>query len=142
MEFVRSEPARLRNGSIINPRRHENVLTSFIDASMVYGSDLPKVLQLRDNGGKEALLKTSFYRGKERLPQGKPDVCINDGPDHYCALAGRSSEPGEGGSVGGRMEVEVYGDKVVGRDREKKKVSNHPLSRGIFDIHRHGRQSL
>ncbi|PVD24488.1 hypothetical protein C0Q70_14971 [Pomacea canaliculata] len=88
MEFVRSEPARLRNGSIINPRRHENVLTSFIDASMVYGSDLSKVLQLRDNGGKEALLKTSFYRGKERLPQGKPDVCINDGPDHYCALAG------------------------------------------------------
>ncbi|XP_025107475.1 chorion peroxidase-like [Pomacea canaliculata] len=74
IEFIRSEPARYKNGSVMYPRRHENVITSFIDASMIYGSDLATVRKLRDKDGKGALLKTSFYKGRERLPRGDPNL--------------------------------------------------------------------
>lgn len=58
---------------------------------MIYGSDLATVRKLRDKDGKGALLKTSFYKGRERLPKGDPNLCVSETPDRYCAMAGRSA---------------------------------------------------
>lgn len=45
--------------------------------------------ELRSNNGTGALLKTSIYKGKERLPKGDEENCINLKDTDYCALAGQ-----------------------------------------------------
>ncbi|MGK0379136.1 MAG: hypothetical protein ACJA1Z_002960 [Patiriisocius sp.] len=47
--------------SVANPRRHVNAITSYIDASMVYGSDEVRVAWLRT--GVDGLFKTSAANG-------------------------------------------------------------------------------
>ncbi|KAK7102726.1 chorion peroxidase-like [Littorina saxatilis] len=89
MEFVRSDPLTFPNDYEPQPRRHVNSLTSFIDASMVYGSSEERAKQLRTLKGKGALLKTKKFRNEERLPEGENTSCIIRSPSiHFCALAG------------------------------------------------------
>uniref|UniRef100_A0A0B7BPF6 Uncharacterized protein n=1 Tax=Arion vulgaris TaxID=1028688 RepID=A0A0B7BPF6_9EUPU len=92
MEFYRSDPVLDQDGNIIYPREQKNSLTSFIDASGVYGSDLKTFNRIRSENGKGALLNTIFVNGKERLPV-HPDkgvgMCVSSNTsESYCQLAG------------------------------------------------------
>ncbi|GFR97293.1 peroxidase [Elysia marginata] len=83
MEFVRSNAAMDENEQYLTPREQLNALTSFIDASSVYGSteDVNKFLRLPDGR-----LKT----GKNNmLPDGGKTNCkIVDSSVDYCLFAG------------------------------------------------------
>lgn len=88
MEFLRSDPMAMPDGKVARPRQLYNAVTSFVDGSQIYGSDHERAAELRANNGTGALMKTKLYKGKERLPEGKPTACIRTQPDHFCALAG------------------------------------------------------
>ncbi|KAK7496685.1 hypothetical protein BaRGS_00012092 [Batillaria attramentaria] len=88
MEFTRSESVHLTDGTLVLPRLRDNAITSFLDASFLYGSDRMKALELRTEEGAGAFLKTSIFKGKVRLPEGDPMDCINDRPGDYCPLCG------------------------------------------------------
>ncbi|XP_033761418.1 myeloperoxidase-like [Pecten maximus] len=82
MNFVRSSAAvedRLRGY-----RDQLNEVTSYLDASNVYGSTKKKMLELRDSVKKRGLLKVDSYN---RLPVGKT-ACFKDTSDDYCQDAG------------------------------------------------------
>ncbi|XP_055884158.1 chorion peroxidase-like [Biomphalaria glabrata] len=91
MEFVRSEAAKDDDGNQINPREQLNALTSFVDSSTIYGSNLGTSLRLRTENGKGALLLTTLIHGKERLPNdtSSPPACLRtESPTSYCQLSG------------------------------------------------------
>ncbi|XP_042211466.1 peroxidase-like [Homarus americanus] len=85
MEFVRSMPA-MRPKCNFGPREQMNQITSFIDASNVYGSneDESKELQTFNNG----LLKVNSV-GHSLLPP-NPTECQNSVGQEYCFKAGDS----------------------------------------------------
>lgn len=59
-----------------NPREHPNVITSFLDASMVYGSDAGRAAVLRGEGGKLRLGDGGllpFNDSEDPLPNGGPN---------------------------------------------------------------------
>jgi hypothetical protein len=76
--FIRSLPGQQRLG----PRQQLNQITSFLDASMVYGSDACVASQLRE--GQSALLRTA---GRALLPTTEGNFECR-APDGVCFLAG------------------------------------------------------
>lgn len=92
MEFLRSAPAKT---CCFGPREQMNQVSSFIDASVVYGSEEKIVNQLRtfQNGSLKMLLTED---GKELLPisTDMEDGCNRDDErkkGHYCFIAGKSA---------------------------------------------------
>ena len=72
-----------------NPRQQINQVTSYIDASNVYGSDAVRAAALRTNGGSGAKLRTSG--GGQLLPQNSgllPNANAGPTPDNQLFLAG------------------------------------------------------
>ncbi|KAF7247613.1 Thyroid peroxidase [Varanus komodoensis] len=91
MPFYRSSPActtghqgvLLGNLSVLTPRQQINSLTSFLDASTVYGSTTTAEHKLRNLTSKEGLLRTNmhyFDNGREYLPfvDKVPSPCAQD----------------------------------------------------------------
>ncbi|XP_063154990.1 thyroid peroxidase [Candoia aspera] len=88
--FYRSSPAcptsqqgRLGNLSIVNPRQQMNTLTSFLDASTVYGSTAAAENKLRNFTSEEGLLRINllyFDKGFAYLPfvDQVPSPCAQD----------------------------------------------------------------
>ncbi|KAK3866246.1 hypothetical protein Pcinc_028210 [Petrolisthes cinctipes] len=85
MEFVRSMPA-VRPKCNFGPREQMNQITSYLDASNVYGSNLKEMRELRTNTG--GLLKDS-NTARHLLPP-KPSECRDNTGQHFCFLAGDS----------------------------------------------------
>ncbi|CAL1539890.1 unnamed protein product, partial [Lymnaea stagnalis] len=84
MEFVRSIPATDNNGCALQPREQVNSITSFIDASQVYGSTEETAAKVRNRKG--FLLKT---KNGDFLPENVKGGCIvRPGSSDYCFLAG------------------------------------------------------
>jgi len=76
LSFKRSGYVEGTGSGADNPREHPNVITSFMDASMVYGSDAEREAMLRGAGGK---LKLS---DGELLPFNNPEAPLpNAGPN-------------------------------------------------------------
>uniref|UniRef100_A0ABM5F0S2 Thyroid peroxidase n=1 Tax=Pogona vitticeps TaxID=103695 RepID=A0ABM5F0S2_9SAUR len=112
LPFYRSSPActtghygvLIGNVSALNPRQQINSLTSFLDASTVYGSTPAAEAKLRNLTSNEGLLKTNveyFDTGREYLPfvDQVPSPCSQDpkapeGERIECFMAGdtRASE--------------------------------------------------
>ncbi|XP_055884157.1 chorion peroxidase-like [Biomphalaria glabrata] len=91
MEFVRSEAAKDEYGNQMYPREQINALTSFIDGSNIYGSDIITTQRLRTENGKGILLSTTIVNGKERLPNDTSSkaACVRTtSPTSYCQLSG------------------------------------------------------
>ncbi|KAK7102280.1 hypothetical protein V1264_020523 [Littorina saxatilis] len=87
MEFARSVAARDEAGKKIIPREQVNSVTSFMDASMVYGSSEELQRELREvtvQGTPGFLMKTS---ASDLLPRNPEDECIHR-PGEFCFLAG------------------------------------------------------
>lgn len=92
MEFVRSATS-LKPDCKLGPRTQLNLISSVLDANMVYGSDKDTADKLRAfNYG---LLKTApifkEYGLKDLLPlkmDNPDDGCIRATPDTYCFMAG------------------------------------------------------
>ncbi|XP_062981549.1 thyroid peroxidase [Elgaria multicarinata webbii] len=91
MPFYRSSPAcatghqgvLLGNLSVLNPRQQINSLTSFLDASTVYGSTTAAENKLRNLTSEEGLLRINmhyFDNGREYLPfvDQVPSPCAQD----------------------------------------------------------------
>ncbi|XP_041367982.1 chorion peroxidase-like [Gigantopelta aegis] len=98
MQFVRSRPSEFCHSNTGNPLAWEqsNDVTSWIDASMVYGSSLKKQRELRT--GRQGRMKV---RGNDLLPAGNDGMCMERlpltplmGHNFYCLKAGddRSNE--------------------------------------------------
>ncbi|KAK4295988.1 hypothetical protein Pmani_031488 [Petrolisthes manimaculis] len=85
MEFVRSMPA-VRPKCNFGPREQMNQITSYLDASNVYGSSLKEMRELRTFTG--GLLKDS-NTARHLLPP-KPSECRDNSGQHFCFLAGDS----------------------------------------------------
>lgn len=85
MEFVRSLPA-MRPKCNFGPREQMNQITSFIDASNVYGSTLEEANELRTFSGGQLKVDT---QGRSLLPP-KPSECANRAKQEFCFLAGDS----------------------------------------------------
>ncbi|KAK8745909.1 hypothetical protein OTU49_000091 [Cherax quadricarinatus] len=85
MEFVRSMPA-VRPKCNFGPREQMNQITSFIDASNVYGSSVEESKELRSFTG--GLLKATTA-GKTLLPP-NPTECKDTSGTHFCFKAGDS----------------------------------------------------
>ena len=66
LEFDRSAWDPSTGTSISNPRQQINVITSWIDGSMVYGSDEQRAAWLRTGAGGK--LKTSYHKTGNLLP--------------------------------------------------------------------------
>ncbi|XP_021358062.1 peroxidase-like [Mizuhopecten yessoensis] len=82
MNFVRSSAAV--DDNLRGYRGQLNEVTSYVDASNVYGSTKMKMTELRDNVNKQGLLKVDIYN---RLPVGK-GPCFKDVKEDYCQNAG------------------------------------------------------
>ncbi|XP_060065975.1 peroxidase-like protein [Ylistrum balloti] len=78
MNMVRSSAAV--DDNLRGYRNQLNEVTSFVDASNVYGSTTKKMKELRDSVKKQGLLKVDQYN---RLPEGKTQ-CFKDKPTDYC----------------------------------------------------------
>ncbi|XP_069509195.1 lactoperoxidase-like isoform X2 [Ambystoma mexicanum] len=104
MPFVRTGPACLANSVV---RSQINGVTSFIDASTVYGSEECEVENLRDKSSKKGLLRVNKWitdHGRATLPYVNdsidacgtgsscipPNPCRNVGPEHNvsCYITG------------------------------------------------------
>ncbi|XP_059163647.1 peroxidase-like isoform X2 [Physella acuta] len=85
MEFVRSIPYFNKKGKVILPRQNINIVTSFIDASTVYGSTEAINKRLRDQDGKGYLFQLNS--GKP-ISNGKNDCLKRPGRNDVCYLAG------------------------------------------------------
>ncbi|KAK7484122.1 hypothetical protein BaRGS_00024611, partial [Batillaria attramentaria] len=87
MEFARSVAARDATGKKTIPREQVNSVTSFIDASTVYGSSQELQNELREYTpfGPGFLLRTSF---NDLLPATEEENCIHR-PFEFCFLAGK-----------------------------------------------------
>ncbi|KAH9492561.1 hypothetical protein Btru_025912 [Bulinus truncatus] len=84
MEFIRSIAASDKNGCLLTPREQVNSLTSFVDASQIYGSTEELTTKLRD--GKGIYLKS---KNETFLPEDVAASCIlRPGSKDYCFLAG------------------------------------------------------
>ncbi|XP_059161748.1 peroxidase-like [Physella acuta] len=94
LEFVRSIQATKEYGAKLRPRQQINVITSFMDASMVYGSIYNQSMALREGG---YLMKTT---GGNFLPQSPVQNCIKKpNSSDFCQLAGDTrvnEQPGLG----------------------------------------------
>ncbi|KAH9489112.1 hypothetical protein Btru_042226 [Bulinus truncatus] len=91
MEFVRSEAARDKNGNQIYPREQINGVTSFLDLSAIYGSNIETTKLIRAQNGTGALLKTTLVNGHERLPNdtsARPSCLRTKSPTSYCQKSG------------------------------------------------------
>jgi len=75
--FGRSMPASGTGTEVSNPRQQMNEITSFIDASMIYGSDATRVTALR-NTANPAMLETSLAANNEVLPMKNTAGLPND----------------------------------------------------------------
>jgi len=76
LSFTRSGYIEGTGTGADNPREHPNVITSFLDASMVYGSDAGRATALRDVGGKLKLSDGGllpFNDPEDPLPNGGPN---------------------------------------------------------------------
>ncbi|CAH2246300.1 thyroid peroxidase [Pelobates cultripes] len=88
------------NPSVLNPREQINGLTSFIDASTVYGSTEAMQTKLRNLSSEEGLLKVNMKysdhgRGYMPFVDDLPSPCIQESPSDNserieCFLAGES----------------------------------------------------
>ncbi|XP_059161750.1 chorion peroxidase-like [Physella acuta] len=83
MEFIRSIPAASGDGCELSPREQVNSLTSFVDASQIYGSTEEVAAKVRD--GKSYLLKT---KNGGFLPESDGGCITRPGTGDYCFLAG------------------------------------------------------
>lgn len=84
MEFIRSQAAP-RDECVLGPRQQLNMLTAFIDGSMIYGSTLNESLNLRSF--KAGKLKSST-RGETLLPPDESGACISLEDEPPCVIAG------------------------------------------------------
>ncbi|XP_022236918.1 chorion peroxidase-like, partial [Limulus polyphemus] len=88
MEFVRSAPAP-RPGCTLGPREQLNQVTSFIDASNIYGSTEEQGKELRR--GINGLLSISETGNTELLPPASDEECEipnNNSSKYFCFKAG------------------------------------------------------
>lgn len=72
-------------------RQQTNGLTSFIDASNVYGSTVERQKELRENGNGYRLATSTFNINSlkfQRILNGPDDGCILTDPTQHCSLAG------------------------------------------------------
>ncbi|XP_076452125.1 chorion peroxidase-like [Babylonia areolata] len=82
--FVRSQPFSDPDGNIILPRENINLITAFIDGSVVYGSTLERQDELRDSK-KRYLLRTTE---DDFPPDNGLEDCIKRDANDICFLAG------------------------------------------------------
>lgn len=85
MEFVRSMPVMDSFGNTQEPREHMNAVTSFLDASVVYGSGEERLKRVRSNSGKGYLLALTE---EDLFIDNEMEDCIKENPGDYCFLAG------------------------------------------------------
>ncbi|KAL8610222.1 hypothetical protein ACOMHN_038917 [Nucella lapillus] len=90
MEFSRSVAARDKNKKKLYPREQMSSVTSFIDASMVYGSTQQLQNSLRVNNAGDLQAKLRMNEVKNLLPDnGMTGSCrLTNGSNEYCFLAG------------------------------------------------------
>ncbi|XP_059161749.1 peroxidase-like [Physella acuta] len=128
MEFVRSIAATRGQGAKSKIRQQLNVITSFIDASQIYGSSTSQAYTLR-NGG--YLLRTA--QGLT-LPDSKLNNCIKrPNTKDYCLLAGDSrvnEHPGLG--VMHTMWVREH-NRIAG---ELRKLRSRDTDEDVFQLTR------
>ncbi|XP_002741107.2 peroxidasin-like [Saccoglossus kowalevskii] len=92
-EFIRSS-AVCGTGSLQHPREQTNAITSYIDASQVYGSNQTEAEELRDSNGKGGLRvgDNETATGRPLLPfdDDSPMACLSDDSMNEvpCFLAG------------------------------------------------------
>ncbi|XP_053377788.1 peroxidasin homolog pxn-1-like isoform X2 [Mercenaria mercenaria] len=89
MEVRRSAPVfcpdATSNG--VSLRQQTTSLTSFVDASNVYGSSASRQEELRENENGYRL-KTAIFGNQERLPNGPSDTCTLTNSSQDCSAAG------------------------------------------------------
>ena len=90
MEFVRSLPAPRRECNF-GPREQMNQITSFLDASNVYGSSDSRAQSLRQGSG--GLLAVQNVDRKQMLPA-NPGECSDTQNRRFCFRAGDVREIG------------------------------------------------
>ncbi|KAK7473973.1 hypothetical protein BaRGS_00034802, partial [Batillaria attramentaria] len=84
MEFFRSQPALDEYGNMTTPRENRNSVTSFLDASTVYGSTEERLASVRDEANPH-LLKTT---ADNFPPDNGLDDCVKRDSNDICFLAG------------------------------------------------------
>ncbi|XP_045178749.2 peroxidase-like protein isoform X2 [Mercenaria mercenaria] len=89
MEVRRSAPVFCPDAtsSGVSLRQQTTSLTSFVDASNVYGSSTSSQAELRENGNGYRL-KTAVFGNQERLPNGPADTCTLTNSSQSCSVAG------------------------------------------------------
>ncbi|XP_076448411.1 chorion peroxidase-like [Babylonia areolata] len=87
MEFARSVAARNPHGRKLAPREQVNALTSFIDASTVYGSSQELQDRLRSSFNGQLQARLRMTPGVDLLPDNEEENCIHR-PGEHCFLAG------------------------------------------------------
>lgn len=93
MEFARSVAARDRSGKELIPRDQINSVTSYIDGSMIYGSDQELQDELRDRnsttGELLATMRMTKVGSQFLLPNNMEEDCTHDTAlGEFCFLAG------------------------------------------------------
>ncbi|KAL8610224.1 hypothetical protein ACOMHN_038919 [Nucella lapillus] len=89
MEFARSLAAEDKHKKKLSPREQMNSVTSFIDASTVYGSTQEVQNKLRDSSGGKLQARLRMFEDLDLLPKnGLEDCIITKGSKEFCFLAG------------------------------------------------------
>lgn len=87
MEYVRSCTAP-RIGCTLGPREQMNQVTSFLDASVIYGSSVQEADKIRSfNGGELKTIRTSA--GRELMPPDTEQTYCKSSGKSRCFLAGK-----------------------------------------------------